>query len=301
MTHQLSRLAILLIWTGLMASSFVVSEYIVPFANPIATTGMRFVLAMCLMLPFVYKQLGLITKDIFTKYFVISFFLVVFFLGLFESLKTTTALNTSVIYTLVPLISVVLSLFLLREKTAPMKLIGYGGGSVGAIWVLVVGNDIGIGFDMLNIGDVIFFGASICLAAHIVLIKKWASDVPVTLGTFLILFTGTLMLIPVMIVTDAFDSVHWNSFVFWEYLMYLTVFTTLLTFGLQQYLVRKAGPNTLLAFSYLIPTLVAVSQGVLFSDHLLAIQPGILLTMLSLYLIVRNVSPGADYQVCKSN
>ncbi len=87
-----------------MASSFVVSKDLLPYANPIASTGLRFILASILMLPIIWriyvwkKSASFIGTKIIVQYSFISLFLVLFFLGLFEALKTTSAMRTSVIY-----------------------------------------------------------------------------------------------------------------------------------------------------------------------------------------------------------
>ncbi|GAA3921519.1 DMT family transporter [Litoribacillus peritrichatus] len=287
MNKQAAQLAILVIWTGLMASSFVVSAVVAPLANPLATTGIRFILAGLLMLPFAYKYMSTLSWPVLWRYGVISLFLVLFFLGMFESLKTTTALNTSVIYTLIPLMSVVLSVVLLKVTTGVTKLLGFSLGSIGAVWVLVATAGAGgIAMDVSE-GDVIFLFSCLSLATHVVLIKKWGKDIPVVLGTFLILAVGAIILVPFMLLTDALSSVAWEDGLFWESILYLTVFTTLLTFLLQQYLLKTSGPNTLLAFSYLIPTFVAAIDGVLFSNNFWSAQPGVIITIISLYIIAK--------------
>lgn len=131
MKWRLSNNILLLLWVGLMASSFVISADLIPYANSIASTGLRFMLASILMLPLIlinYQPVA--ARKIYLQYGLISLFLVMFFLGLFEALKTTTAMRTSVIYTLVPLISIVLTYFGLKVKTSKIKLLGFALGPI---------------------------------------------------------------------------------------------------------------------------------------------------------------------------
>lgn len=287
----LTNNTLLLLWVSLMASSFVVSVELIPYANSIASTGLRFILASIMMLPLVvfhYKSSAIkikVNQKVYFQYSFISVFLVLFFVGLFEALKTTTAMRTSVIYTLVPLLSVLITYFGLKLKTSKIKLLGFFLGTSGAVWVLLVFNKNDPGLLTWSIGDGIFLLACVSLSIHVVLVKKWGEGVPPVLGSFYIMSLGSLMLLPLMMVLGELDDVAWNNTEFWKILIYLTVFTTMATFFLQQYLVQKVGPNHLLAFTYLIPILVMVPQGFVVRSELVNSASGILMILLALYLI----------------
>ena len=291
MKQQLSHNVLLLLWVSLMASSFVVSADLVPYANSIASTGLRFLLASIMMIPFVainyqarrssFKG----SKRIYIQYSFISLFLVLFFVGLFEALKTTTAMRTSVIYTLVPLFSILMTYILLKLKTSNTKLLGFLLGTIGAVWVLLAFNKTDTNLFKWYVGDGVFLLACLSLSIHVVLVKKWGDDVPPIQGSFYIMVFGSVMLLPLMLVFGELDKVAWHSHVFWKILVYLTVFTTMATFFIQQYLVQTVGPNRLLAFTYLIPILVVIPQGWAALSQLMNSVSGILITILALYLI----------------
>ncbi|MEH6448387.1 MAG: EamA family transporter [Oleispira sp.] len=298
MKWLLSNNVLLLLWVSLMASSFVVSADLIPYANSITSTGLRFILASIMMIPLVAIQFKvgghrpMANRKVYLHYGLISLFLVLFFVGLFEALKTTTAMRTSVIYTLVPLISIVLTFVLLKTKTSKTKLLGFVLGSAGAILVLLAFNQDNIEFFSWYTGDSIFVMACFCLSIHVVLVKKWGADVPPIQGSFYIMALGGLMLLPFMAVFGELDQVAWQVSEFWSILLYLTVFTTMATFFLQQRLVQKVGPNQLLAFTYLIPILVVIPEGWSAIAHLKESMSesvsGILITLLALYLISKD-------------
>lgn len=286
MKWLLSNNVFLLLWVSLMASSFVVSADLIPYANSIASTGLRFILASLLMLPIVvinYQSIG--SKKIYFQYSIISLFLVMFFIGLFEALKTTTAMRTSVIYTLVPLISLLLTYVVLKTKTAKVKLLGFLLGTLGATLVLLAFNQDNVDFLTWQTGDSIFVLACVSLSIYVILVKKWGADVPPVQGSFYIMVLGGLMLLPFMAVLGELENVAWSSIGFWQILLYLTVFTTMATFFLQQYLVQRIGPNQLLAVTYLIPILVVIPEDWAAVSHLKDSVSGILITLLALYLI----------------
>ena len=271
-----------------MASSFIVSGKLLPYANPIASTGLRFILASLLMLPFIYRgYVRILTLSLLLKYAVISLFLVLFFLGMFESLKTTTPMRTSVIYTLLPLLSVLFTFMALRQLTPKRQLLGFILGTIGAIWVLLIFNQDSPLQQQWYRGDSIFLLACCCLALHVVLIKKWTSDVPPAQGAFYVMFIGGLILLPFLLLFGDLQQVGWHQDEFWQVLLYLTVFTTMATFFLQQRLLKKVGPNHLLAYTYLLPGLVVMLQGYINIAQLYSSLPGIILTFLALYLISR--------------
>ncbi|WP_084332516.1 DMT family transporter [Marinobacterium jannaschii] len=273
----------LLTWVSLLASSFVISAEMVRHASPVVSTGLRFMIASLIMLPLVAGQLKRYASvAAIARYSFTSLFMVLFFLGLFESLKTTTALNTAVIYTLVPIFSVAIAWLALRNSTAWLPLLGFILGSAGAVWVLLASRGQSL---QLHSGDLICLLACVSLALHVVLARKWGHLMPAPVGAFWILFCGSLMLLPFLLLGEGLAQVQWHDIAFWQPLLYLTVFTTVITAVLQQYLVRAVGPKKLLAFTYLVPTLVVLWQqgaGIFFS---LLILPGIALTLLALLLI----------------
>jgi drug/metabolite transporter (DMT)-like permease len=281
----------LLLWVSLMASSFVVSEKLLPYANPLASTALRFILATFLMLPFVWKKaIQELNREVLRQYCIISLFLVFFFLGLFEALKTTTAMRTSVIYTLLPLLSVVLTYLTLKLVTPNKQIIAFTIGSFGAIWVLLAFTDKTLSLNQWRLGDGIFLAACCCLALHVIFVKRWSTNVAPTVGAFYIMFFGSFLLLPFLVFFGDLSNVAWQQVQFWQTLIYLTVFTTIATFFLQQHLLKKVGANRLLAFTYLIPTLVVIPQGITNTSQLYSGLPGIILTLLALYLISNNAN-----------
>lgn len=289
MKWLLSNNALLLLWVSLMASSFVVSADLIPYANSITSTGLRFILASIMMIPlFAINYKPMISRKVYLHYGLISIFLVLFFIGLFEALKTTTAMRTSVIYTLVPLISIVFTFVLLKTSTSKIKLLGFVLGSLGATLVISGFNESSLEIFIWNSGDSIFILACFCLSIHVILVKKWGGGVPPIQGSFYIMLFGSLMLLPCMFVFGELDQVAWQVSEFWTILLYLTVFTTMATFFLQQRLVQKVGPNQLLAFTYLIPILVVIPEGWSAVTHLKESVSGIFITLLALYLISKD-------------
>ena len=265
----MSQLFTLLLWAWLMASSFIVSGFIVDYASPIATSFFRFSLACLIMLCVLVvnwrkKQLSVrgqlkilfSSRDRLFHYVIISGALVGFFIGLFVALQSTTALNTSVLYTLVPLIGVFIARLWLKEATPWPRVSGFVVGSIDAM-VVLFSTQGGESFEWHS-GDFIFIGACSLLALHVVSVQQWGRSLGALSGAFMIMLFGTFWLLPIALLWGDLSEVKWQTSGFWLYALYLTVFTTLFTFLLQQRLVVTVGASKLLAFSYTIPVWVAI-------------------------------------------
>ena len=96
--------AMMLLASGLVATSFTVGKAIAGGMDPAVLTLIRFLIAVALFLPFIIRQhsLRLPDRKALFGYACISFALTGFFWLMFLSLRSTTALNTGVIFTLVP-------------------------------------------------------------------------------------------------------------------------------------------------------------------------------------------------------
>ncbi|MFT6405248.1 MAG: drug/metabolite transporter (DMT)-like permease [Marinomonas primoryensis] len=295
----------LLLWAWLMASSFIVSGHMVAFASPIATSAFRFLLALLILFPvllFSWQRAGLSKAEQFQTlfssgqrifhYVVISGALVGFFIGLFVALQSTTPLNTSVLYTLVPLMGVFIAKVWLKEAAPLWRIVGFVLGSIGAVVVLLSTQP----YDDLqwHSGDYLFLGACFLLALHVVSVQKWGRSLGALSGAFMIMLFGTLWLLPVALIWGELSQVQWLSQDFWVTILYLTVFTTLFTFVLQQRLVMTAGASRLLAFSYTIPVWVALFTALTQSRLLSLVDwpfaSGIVFLSVALFLIDGNLS-----------
>lgn len=300
----------LLLWAWLMASSFIVSGHMVEYASPVATSAFRFLLAMLIMLPALlfswhrsklnkteqFKALFASRQRLF-HYVVISGALVGFFIGLFVALQSTTPLNTSVLYTLVPLIGVMIARVWLKEVAPLWRVIGFVLGSIGAMAVLFSTQGTSVqsnnGFQWHS-GDYIFIGACFLLALHVVSVQKWGRSLGALSGAFMIMLFGSLWLLPIALIWGELDQVQWASQGFWVNVLYLTVFTTVFTFVLQQRLVMTVGASRLLAISYTIPVWVALFTALAQSRLLSLVDwpfaSGIGFLVVALFLIDGNVS-----------
>ena len=180
----------------LTSTSFTVGKAIASGLDPAVLTLIRFVLATILLFPYVKIKHGLrVSWATIRHCVVISLSLVVFFWCMFLSLRYTTALNTSIIFTLVPSIAGFYAIFLVGERLTTDKLIALFCGMAGAIWVIFQG-DIEQFLNMQwNRGDIIFLAGCFAVGLYTPLVRLLHRGEPMVIMTFWILVTGSCWLL----------------------------------------------------------------------------------------------------------
>ncbi|MFC1673555.1 DMT family transporter [Pseudomonadota bacterium] len=281
--------------TVLVATSFPVGAAITNGLDPVVLTFLRFVLAAVLFAPIVAWRYGLTVPGLrdLARYSVLSVCLVGFFWGMFAALRHTSALNTATIFTLLPLVTALVAAVLLRERLAPASRLALPVGAVGAVWVIVRGDvNTLISLDFGR-GDAIFLAATLVMGFYGPLVKRLHRDEPMAQMTFWTLVTGAFWLL--LLSAPRFSMVDWGQVPLGVYagIVYLAVFTTLVTFFVIQWSSLVIGPTKTVSYTYFNPILVLV-MGLALGEGLpvLATYPGFLLIFAAIYILLR-AKPGA--------
>jgi drug/metabolite transporter (DMT)-like permease len=274
----------------LVSTSFVVGKAITHGLDPATLTLIRFITAALLFAPYIWLKHGLFIPSLRSlgRYSLISATIVFFFLCMFQSLRYTSALNTSALYTLVPGLAGIFGALLIKERLGQNRLFALVCGMTGALWVIFRGDlQRFLALDF-NRGDLIFLAGCLSMGLYTPLIKLFHKDEPMALMTFWILVTGVgwLLLSSGM----NLQSVHWSQVEIhiWAGIIYLAVFTTIITFFLTQFATMRIGPTRVMAYSYFYPALV------LFIDWImgrglppLKTLPGILIVLIATFVLQR--------------
>jgi drug/metabolite transporter (DMT)-like permease len=292
----------MLLAAGLVSTSFTVGKAIAAGMDPAILTLIRFMVAALLFLPFIRYQYGLQlpTGRTLLRYSIISFALTGFFWLMFLSLRSTTALNTGVIFTLVPGISSIYSAILLRERLGRYRIMAMIPATIGAIWVLFQGSLARMFAFDLNSGDLIFFCGCLLMAFYTPLVKLLHRGESMAVMTFWILVTGSGWLL--LFSGYRLPAVPWTdiSMQVWAGIVYLAVFCTIITFFLSQLSTLYLGPTRVMAYSYLYPPFILVLDWI-FGHQLppLQVLPGVALIVVAMF-IVQHGSDGPDLTPKKS-
>jgi drug/metabolite transporter (DMT)-like permease len=246
----------------LVSTSFTVGKAITPFMDPLVLTLVRFLLATLLFAPYVKRTFGVFYPGAIAllRYSLISAALVGFFWLMFLSLRVTNPLNTGVIFTTVPGISGLYSWFLLKERLGRYRILALILAMAGALWVIFEGDVQRFLTMQLNHGDLLFFSGCLLMALYMPLVKLLHRGEPMAVMTFWIMMTGCLWLL--LFASTKLPGFPWASIPgkVWLGIVYLALFTTIITFFITQWATLHLGPTRVMAYSYLYPPLIVLIE-----------------------------------------
>lgn len=276
----------------LISFSYPVGEAI---ANEIDTGVLlllRFLLAMAIFGPLVAWRHRITWPGWRTLagYATISASLVLFFWCMFAGLRTTSALNTGAISTLIPGFTAIGGAILVGERLGWHRLAALGIGLVGALWVVFRGDwDRFISLD-LNTGDLIVFAGCVAMGAYSPLVKRFHRGEPVMVMTFWVMTMNAGWCL--LIANSALWTTPWLDVPAFAYggIAYIAIGSTVISFFLIQSGTIKIGPTRVQSYSYLLPTFVllidwAIGKGL----PTIATIPGIFIVLAASLVIQRGV------------
>lgn len=281
--------------TVLVASSFPVGAAITHGLDSVVLTLLRFALAAALFGPFVAWRFGLPRPSLrdLARYAAISACLVAFFWSMFEALRYTSALNTGTIFTLTPAIAAALSALLLGERLSPAARLALPVGMAGAVWVIFRGDLDALLALRLGKGDAIFFAGCIAMGCYMPLMRRLHRGEPMARMTFWLLATGAGWLL--LLALPRLGAVEWGAvgLEVWGGIVYLAIFTTIITFFIFQWSATVIGPTRVMSYTYLNPALV-LAIGLGFGEALPppATYPGIAVILAATVILQRRAATG---------
>lgn len=289
--HSLAFIHCIMILCALLVStSFTVGKAVAHGLDPAVLTLVRFLLATLFLTPYIFiTQRMQCSFSLVWRCGLISLSLVIFFWSMFLSLRYTTALNTSVIFTLVPSIAGFYAIILVKEKLSAAKLIALTCGLVGAIWVIFQGDVNQMLAMQWNKGDVIFLGGCFAMGLYTPLVQLLHRGEPMVVITYGVLVTGSMWLL--LVSGYRLGAIAWEAVPLsvWLGVSYLALFTTVFSFFLTQYSIPYIGATKVMAYSYLYPTLVLVL------DILLGkgwpgsgVLPGVFIVLIAMFVLQRS-------------
>ncbi|MCF8055532.1 MAG: DMT family transporter [Desulfocapsa sp.] len=280
---------LMLLCAILVSASFPVGEVISHDLDPAVLTFIRFILASILFAPLIWYRHGLVISfSALARYSVISATLVIFFWCMFYSLRFTTALNTSAIFTFVPSLAGIYAMILNRERLGRPRLIALVLGVIGALWIIFRG-DVELFLSLAwNYGDLVFFVGCLFMGLYTPLVRLFHKGEPMLQMAFWIMATGSFWLL--LLAGPKLMSVSWAEVPLrvWAGIAYLAIFSTIITFFLTQYSILFLGPTRVMAYSYLYPGLVLIIELLCGGEWPgMALLPGIAIVLSAMFVVQR--------------
>lgn len=185
-----------------------------------------------------------------------------FNLGYFLGLRTTSALNASLIMALNPATTAALSAVVLGTRVGPRGLLGLGVALAGVAYLIFGGSlSAALALD-LNVGDLFILGANVSFAAHHVLVKRDGGALPNATFTLLVnaacFGAFVLVLGGLAVVTPSVSPVALvHSGAFWAYALAFGALGTALAYLLWNAGVTEIGADRAALFLNVAPLATA--------------------------------------------
>ena len=190
------------------------------------------------------------------RYLALGAPLAFFFWCMFEALRTTSGLNTSAIFTIVPGLAALFGAVLVGERLGLHRLAALVLGMIGALWVIFRGDPDRLTNLEVTIGDGIFLAGCLGYAVYSSLIKFLHRGEPILVQSFWTMVAAALWLLAASNVK--LWRTDWSGVetVVLGGIVYLAVLPTLITFFLTQYTTLRLGPTRVQAYGYALPAIV---------------------------------------------
>lgn len=271
----------------------VMPEYIKPFG---------FILLRVLGATLVFWTIGLfvkaksIEKQDFKTIILAAFFGVgLNMLTFFKGLSYTTPISASVMMVTTPILVLIFSSIIIKEKLIPRKILGVIIGLIGAVILIVYGNASAGNAKNMMLGNFLVFINAASYAMYLVIVKKVITKYnPIVFVKWLYLF-GLLFVLPFGF-TELIEA-KWSAMSTSIYLKagFVVLFTTCITYLFNLFALSKLKPTTVSVFIYLQPVIATLYALLVGSDSLNIVKiSATLLIFLGVFLVTKQVKPSTN-------
>lgn len=233
----------------------VMPEYILPYGFISLRVGGS-VLLFWLVWLFVPKQkvaLGDFPRIIAAAFFGVAFNMLTFFKGL----SLTTPISAAVLMVSTPIIVLILSAIIMKERMLKRKVFGIVLGLVGTAVLILYGKSVGNASNA-NLGNALVFANAISYGFYLIVVKKLMEKYDAFSFVNWIYLFGFIMVLPFGYgELQAFDYTHLPTDIALKTL-FVVVFSTFLTYLLNLLSMKELKPTTVAVFIYLQPLFATV-------------------------------------------
>ena len=272
MTPALRGHLAMLCFSGLVAGSFALGSMAAQHIEPAALNAPRFVLAAVIVGAGAMLSCG-IPRETWRapwRYLALGGAMGLYFVLMFEGLKTAPPVSAAAVFTLTPILSGIAGNLMLRQITTPRMAMAFEVGR----------------------GEMIYFWGCAAHAIYTPLVRRLNRGERPVVFSF-----GTVLGAAVLVTATGWSDIRatdWASMpaIVWITILYTAVFATAATFILLQYASLNLPSAKVMAYTYLVPTWVAVWQVAL--GHALPpvmVLTGVALTVAALVLLLKDEHP----------
>jgi len=228
-----------------------------------------------------------IEKNDFKKIFVTSIFNM---LAFFKGLSLTTPISASVVMVTTPIMVLLFSTILLKEKILKLKILGVFIGLLGTLVLIIYGNTSDQNTNDKILGNFLVFVNASSYGLYLVLVKGLLKKYnPFVFIKWFYLF-GLITVIPFGI--SEFSEISWVNMPSSIYLKigFVVLCTTCITYLCNLYGLTKLKPTTVSGFIYLQPVIATIFALCVGSDSLNMIKVmAVIIIFIGVYLVTKPV------------
>ena len=184
-------------------------------------------------------------------------------LTFFKGLSFTSPISAAVIMVTTPIIVLILSTIIMKEKMIKRKIFGILLGLFGTGFLILYGRSIGNAANA-PLGNLLVFINAVSYAFYLIIVKKLMDKYNAFTFVKWIYTFGLLMVLPFG--WSEYQEIQWATipiYVLWE-IVFVVLFTTFFTYLFNLVSMRELKPTTVSVFIYLQPlfaTIFAISVG----------------------------------------
>jgi drug/metabolite transporter (DMT)-like permease len=249
----------------------VMPAYVLPYGFIVLRVGGSVVLFWLIWL-FLPKE-KIDNKD-FPRIIAAAFFGVAFnMLTFFKGLSLTSPISASVLMVTTPIIVLILSAIILKERMLKRKVFGIILGLVGTAFLILYGKSIGSASNA-NLGNLLVFANAISYGFYLIVVKKLMEKYNAFTFVKWIYLFGFLMVLPFgysELQTVEFASIPVD--IAWK-IGFVVFFSTFLTYLMNLLSMKELKPTTVAVFIYLQPVFATIFAIGLGKDELNLVKIG---------------------------
>ena len=184
-------------------------------------------------------------------------------LTFFKGLSLTSPISAAVIMVTTPIIVLILSAIIMKEKMKFRKIIGILLGLFGTGFLILYGKSIGNASNAM-LGNFLVFVNAVSYGFYLIVVKKLMDKYNAFTFVKWIYAFGLLMVLPFG--WSEYHEIHWTTiptYILWE-IGFVVLFTTFFTYLFNLVSMRELKPTTVAVFIYLQPlfaTIFAIGLG----------------------------------------
>ncbi len=238
-----------------------------------------------------------IEKTDFPRIIAASFFGIAFnMLTFFKGLSYTSPIMGAVLMVTTPMIVLVLSAILIKERMENRKILGILLGLAGTATLILYGKSM-VNAPNAMLGNFLVFVNAVSYGFYLIIVKKLMDKYKAISFVKWIYFFGFLMVIPFG--WSEFQAVDWTIVPTSAYLKigFVVIFSTFLTYLLNLLSMKELKPTTVAVFIYLQPLFASIFAIGLGKDELSWVKIGsALLIFIGIYLVTQKKQTAVSKQ-----